>query len=369
MKQPSPMLLMTRSLGQGGSERQLTEMAIALTRRGWPVHVSCFAAGGIRAEDLARAGVPVLPLGLRSFRSLSIAGALWRLARYRRFHKLEILHAFDYPSNFLAVLAGRLCGFSYVITSQRSSRELRSPYWRRLLRWTDKRADAIVVNCAALRDHMTGEEGVPAARIHLCYNGLDSSRFPVRRGGTSGAGLVTGVVCALRPEKGLGVLLEAFAAVSGSHPEARLMIAGSGPEREKLEDHAAALGIGQRCQWYPSAADVSPWLQQMDVFVLPSESEAFSNSLLEAMSSGCAVVASDVGGSPEMVEHEQTGLLFPSKDAAALAGCLERLLSSPSLRDRLAAAAAARVRERFTIARAAEALEDVYRSVTVGQVQ
>jgi glycosyltransferase involved in cell wall biosynthesis len=173
----------------------------------------------------------------------------------------------------------------------------------------------------------------------------------------------------LRPEKGLRVLLDAFAAVAGGHPEARLLMVGSGPEREKLEEHAAAVGIGQRCQWHPSVADVSPWLQQMDLFVLPSESEAFSNSLLEAMSSGCAVVASAVGGSPEMIEHEQTGLLFPSKDAAALAGCLERLLSSPALRDRFAAAAAARVRERFTIARAAGALEDVYRSVAAGRVQ
>src|SRR5262249_18097136 len=156
---------------------------------------------------------------------------------------------------------------------------------------TDRRADAIIVNCAALREHMTEEEGVPAGRIRLCYNGLDSTRFPVRRGPRSGAATVTGVVCALRPEKGLSVLLDAFAIVAAGHAEARLLIVGSGPERKKLEDHAAALGITERCQWEPSAADVSSWLQQIDLFVLPSESEAFSNSLLEAMSSGCTVVA------------------------------------------------------------------------------
>lgn len=355
-----PVLLMARALGQGGSERQLTEMAIALAARGWPVHVACFEPGGMRAEDLARHGVPVLSLGLRSFRHPSFAGALWRLARYRRQHGLGLLHSFDYPSNFVAATGGRVSGFRYVVTSQRSFRELRSPVWRRVLRWTDGRADAIVVNCESLRRHMIEEEGAEGGRIRVCYNGLDASRFPVRE---PGGGLVAGVVCALRPEKGLSVLLEAFAMVARAHPEARLLVVGSGPEGEKLRARADALGIAGRCQWQPAAADVAPWLREIDVFVLPSESEAFSNSLLEAMASGCAVVASAVGGSPELIESGRTGCLFPRGDAAALAGHLDRLFSDPAERGRMGAAAAAQVRERYSVDRAVTALADVYREL------
>ena len=355
-----PILLMARALGQGGSERQLAEMAVALSKRGWQVHVACFEEGGMRARDLAQAQIPVLSLGIRSFRSLSFLAALRRLAQYRRKHGIRFLHAFDYPSNFVAALAGHWCGFSRIITSQRSFRELRSASWRRVLRWTDRRADAIVVNCEALRGHMIVEEGAPAAKVHVCHNGLDAARFPMR---TAGNGQVMGVVCALRPEKGLPVLLRAFAEVARTRPQAHLLVVGSGPEHESLRRLATEFGIDRQCEWQPATADVAPWLQRMDIFVLPSESEAFSNSLLEAMASRCAVVASAVGGNIEMLDQGHFGMLFPRGDAPALAQQLARLLDHPAERERLAGMAAARVRELYSIDRAADTFERLYRAV------
>ena len=102
------------------------------------------------------------------------------------------------------------------------------------------------------------------------------------------------------PEKNLPLLQQAFAKVHASHPEVRLVIVGSGAEFKSLQENAARLGITDAIDFIPATRDVPDWLRKMDIFVLPSYSEAFSNSLLEAMACGCAVVGSRVGGTPEL---------------------------------------------------------------------
>src|SRR6185312_10530777 len=124
-----------------------------------------------------------------------------------------------------------------------------------------------------------------------------------------------GIVCALRREKNLPLLQEAFAKVHASHPEVRLVIIGSGVELNSLQENAGRLGITGAIDFIPATPDVPDWLRKMDIFVLPSYSEAFSNSLLEAMACGCAVVGSRVGGTPELTgSSEERGLLFPSDE-------------------------------------------------------
>jgi glycosyltransferase involved in cell wall biosynthesis len=105
---------------------------------------------------------------------------------------------------------------------------------------------------------------------------------------------------------------------------------------------------------------VAPWYRNIDIFVLPSLSEALSNSLMEAMACGCAVVASNVGGNPELVTDRQTGLLFPSRDAAALADGLRLLIGNERLRSTLAGAAACSIAERFSLAASARRMEQIY---------
>ncbi len=110
----------------------------------------------------------------------------------------------------------------------------------------------------------------------------------------------------------------------------------------------------------PRNATSSPWLRAIDIFVLPSLSEALSNSLMEAMSTGCCPVASEVGGNPELVEDGRSGLLFPAGDSRALAACLTRLLEDPALRRDLAGAAAVRMRTHFSRAAAVRTMASIY---------
>ena len=114
------------------------------------------------------------------------------------------------------------------------------------------------------------------------------------------------------------------------------------------------------CHFQPAEPNVAPWLRAMDIFVLPSLSEAFSNSLMEAMGCGCCPVASRVGGNPELVTDGETGLLFPVGDAAALAQRLALLLDQPDYRRRLAEQAERRMREHFTRQQAARTMGGIY---------
>jgi glycosyltransferase involved in cell wall biosynthesis len=347
---------LARELGLGGTERQLAETALSLDRAIFEPHVGCFTAGGFRARELRDAGVPILELNLRSFVSPSLIGSARRLGAYLAAQRIELVHAFDVPADLFAVPAARFYGAPAVLSSQRASRALTPGSTRRLLRVTDRLAHAIVVNSHAVSRELVSEEGVPEAKVRLVYNGVDTARF--QREGERAAvpdGVVIGVVCALRPEKDLLTLMEAFKMVRSEHPEARLVIVGSGTMLPALK--AAAT---EGCHFYPAAADVAPWLRAIDIFVLPSLSEALSNSLMEAMACGCCPVASNVGGNPELITEGEHGLLFPAGDARALAQRLERLLRHPELRQRLAANAEARMHRDFSRETAAKRMGDVY---------
>ena len=216
------MLLLARELGQGGSERQLAETAKALDRSRYAVHVGCFHPEGFRSAELSKEGIPILHIPVHSLRSFSAVRGAWQLGKYIRQHGIRLVHAFDTPMNCFAVPAARAFRTPVVLSSQRASRRLSNRLEQFVLRVTDHLVEAVVVNCEAMRRHLMDDEGVRAERLRTCYNGLDTERFrplPKQRpAALAGASLVIGVVCALRPEKGLPILVEAFAKVVSAQP-------------------------------------------------------------------------------------------------------------------------------------------------------
>jgi glycosyltransferase involved in cell wall biosynthesis len=224
-----------------------------------------------------------------------------------------------------------------------------------------------VVNCEAVGRHLREDYGLPAGKIHVCRNGLDTSVFQPQ--GSSDekpaalrdAELVIGSVSVLRPIKSVCTLVSAFAKIKDLRPGLKLAIVGSGQMREEIGNQVRELGIADQCILHPSTPDVAPWLRAIDVFVLPSTSEALSNSLMEAMACGCAAVASNVGGNPELVRHGETGLLFAPSDAEDLARQLTTMLTSDELRHRLAAAGSAWVAKNLSREAAMQCMETIYR--------
>lgn len=356
-------MLMVRKLGAGGTERQFTEAAKRLDRSKFSPHICCFVEE-FRAEELRAAGLPIVRIPLTSYARPSTIVNARMLGRYLREHRIELVHTFDHPANIFGVPASSYYQVPAVLSSSRSLRNLRTPRDRKLLRIADRLADAIVVNCEAVKRDLIEGEGIPADRIRVWYNGIDLAKFSreprVRPAPLADAELVIGVVALLRPEKGLDTLMNAFGKVARSRPGARLLLVGSGEMEEPLKQQAAQLGVAAQCWFEPTAKDVGPWLRGIDIFVLPSRSEALSNSIMEAMASGCAVMASRVGGNPELVLHGQTGLLFEAANSADLAGKMERLIQDPALRAHLAETGYQRIRTEFPLDVSVRRLEAIY---------
>ena len=357
-----PVMLTVRELDQGGIERDVTKIATHLDPARFEPHVASYNARGMRYDELRAAGIPFLHLPVKAPLSRQGLVAAIRLGRYIEDHRIQVLHAYD-STTILGVPVARCLNLPAVISSQLSYRDLMDRKTRCLMRWTDPLVDALVVNCEAMRRHMVEDEGVPPGRVKLCYNGVDTSQFypaeAARPDVLAGASLVIGTVCAQRPEKGLPLLQDAFAAAR-KPAGAKLLIVGSGEELSRLESHACELGIAVASVFVPATPEVPRWLRTIDIFVLPSFSEAFSNSLLEAMACGCAAIGSRVGGTPELIGNEERGFLFSVGDTAELARKLSILMGSESLRRALAARAAHFARTNLTVEIAARRTGELY---------
>ena len=215
------VLLMSYWLESGGSERQLTEIALGLDRSRFEPHVGTFHAHGALYEQIRSAGVPMVQFPLRSFLHPSIVTVAAYMHRYLAEHAIDIVHTFDVPSNLLGVPISAASRAPVVISSQRAYRNLTPGIRHHLLRITDRMVDGIVVNARAIEQALITEDKVPPHRIHLCYNGIRLPIFFLRSAPFSGASnkpLTIGSLSVLRPEKSLHTLIEAFARVQPLFP-------------------------------------------------------------------------------------------------------------------------------------------------------
>jgi L-malate glycosyltransferase len=359
--------MMVRELNWGGIERDVSKFARYLPANGVAPHVACFNPGGARWREIEAAGIPLLPLPIRSFRSKSALDGARTVQRYVREHGIGILHAFDMPSDIYGVPVGRMLGIPVTISSQLCYRELATPAMRLLLGVTDRLASALFVNCEAIAEHLVRDWRVARRRIHVCYNGVETREFHAggrrRPDGLADADTVIGTVAVLREEKNLPMLLQAFATVWQRNNKVRLLLVGSGPLREQLQRQAEESGIRQACVFEEATASPAAFMRAMDIFVLPSRSEAFSNALLEAMACGCCPVGSRVGGTPELIHHETTGLLFRSGNVDELTEALWRLVCNAAERRRMGEAAAQFAHGKLSIEIAAARLAGIYRTL------
>jgi glycosyltransferase involved in cell wall biosynthesis len=198
--------------------------------------------------------------------------------------------------------------------------------------------------------------GMSCDRIQVIYNGVDCEQADpsqiaverVRAELAPGPGPIVGAVARLSSEKGMDLLLAAVRSVLDGFPAARLLIVGDGPDRESLGDLSTSLGIADSVRFVGTRTDIPIIDRLFDVFVLPSRQEACPMALLEAMLAGRAVVATRVGGSPELIQHGQDGLLVPPENAATLAAAVTVLLSDRTRCEVLGSNARAKVVRLFT---------------------
>ena len=294
-----------------------------------------------------------------------------RLVKLLRKVRPAIVHSRNWAT-FDAILAARLAGVRVVIHGEHG-RDITDPEGRNKRRNRIRRLLSPLVTHFAtvsrdLEEWLCHEVGLPAHKVSTIRNGVDLARFarsdrPAARVklGLPVDAVIVGTVGRLDPVKDQAALVRALAALLPSHPWAFLTITGAGPCHEGLMRLVAELGIGPRVRLLGESSDVPAVLGAMDLFVLPSIAEGMSNTLLEAMAAGLPVVATRVGGSPELVEDGITGRLVPRQDLDALRQAIAGYLDDPHLRALHGKASRQRAAESFGLDRMRDAYLSLYR--------
>jgi glycosyltransferase involved in cell wall biosynthesis len=353
---PARVLQVALSLVPGGTERLVIEIAKRLAPS-FPMAVCLLDEPGAWAAELAGRGIPVAAL----FRAPGFRPSLaLRIARVAAAHRADIIHCHQYSPFVYGALAALVRpGTRVVFTEHGRLSDAPASFKRRL-------ANRIVAHLPAsifavsfdLRRHMIAE-GFPAPRVGVIWNGIDPGPPPGERDrvearcllGIGAERLVVGTVARLDPVKDLPSLVFAFAALRRARPEALLAIVGDGPERPKIEAAAREAEVAADVLFTGQRADVRRILPAFDLFVNSSVSEGISLTILEAMAACLPVVATRVGGTPEVVKDGETGVLVPARDRASLGQALLDLAGAPKRARELGRAGRARVEKAFSIDR------------------
>jgi glycosyltransferase involved in cell wall biosynthesis len=366
---PIPVLILIDSLDGGGAERYVVDLASALRAQGWPVEVACSTAG-VRADALAQAGVPVSVLvGELVKRRVSgrYGRALRRLILERR---PAVVHAHLYASAAAAVQATRGLSVPVVVT-EHTEAPWRGRRARTVSRLVYQRVDHVVAVSSSIRDVLVGEYDVPVERVEVLRPAAATSAaeadVPARHVAGPRAPVV-GLVGRLVPEKGVDVFLQAASLVTSVVPHARFVVVGEGPLRADLERRAATLGLGETVTFTGFRADARQRIAGLDVLAVPSRSEGSPLVVCEAMAAGIPVVASRVGGLPDMVQDGANGLLVPPGEVEDLARALVSLLLDETGAQKLGA----RGRElaaTWSHARLVDRMTEIYSALARGTVE
>jgi glycosyltransferase involved in cell wall biosynthesis len=297
--------------------------------------------------------------------------AVLKLARILKREKISVLHAHLFDAGIVGLFAARLAGVPIRIIGRHHLDEHRllGARWHvGLDQWMARRADYVVVPSNAVRQYMVECESLTESGIEVIPHGFDFTRLAagaeerqrVRREFGLSDSFVLGCVGRFFGNKGHRYLFQAVNALAAEIPDLRVLLLGDG-DRALIEGLINEWALQDRVVFAGYRRDVAACMKAMDLLVHPSLSESFGQVLVEAMAVGTPVIATNVGGVPEIVTHDETGLLVPSHNAVALASAIRRLYVDPQRRAQLAQAGQQSVRKRFVAENMIQGYVEVYR--------
>jgi glycosyltransferase involved in cell wall biosynthesis len=363
------VLILLTGLKMGGAERNVVALMPRLRDLGAEVTLCTLstARDGSLVEEFAALRIERVDLAAARLVDLAAHRRLVALLRQGRF---ELMHAQDQYAVLAGAAARLWTGTPFVMTRHVMTEP--ADTWRRSMRARLVFAaarygiDAVIAVSDAVRQQFAVQSGLAASRIDTIHNGIELAKYDLSRREAIRARLgwapdqpVVIMVAVMRPGKGHDLLLEAAAPLRQSVPGARIVLVGSGRLETSLRGAAASLGV----EFIGERADVADLLAASDVLVLPSDNEGLPTVLIEAGAASLPVVATRVGGVPEIVEDGRTGHLIGRGDAAGLARCIVRLVKDQEAAREMGRVARRRIEERFSIEAQASRTIDLYRRV------
>ena len=396
MSKPRVVLLIP-TLDRSGAEKQFTLLATGLPRDEFDVRAIALTRGGPYADELQAAGIPVTVIGKRAkFDPFSF----WRLRAELVRQAPDILHTWLFSANAY----GRLCAHAIprakVVVSERCVDSWKANWQLWLDRRLIARTDRLVGNSASVVEFYR-ELGVPSEKLVCVPNGIECepteiecepptpltltlalSRPPKRRCPSQGEGtkpsrreqllaelnlppdsFVVGFIGRLAKQKRVEDLIWTVEILRQIRPQLQLVVIGDGPERERLERFARDIHCDRHVTFLGHREDAARFLPAFDVFGLASSFEGMSNSVMEAMSAGLPIVASDIPPNRELVVQSETGFLFKLADTVGIMQFVRRLIDEPGLAEQLGQAGQERIQREFNIPRMVEGYASIYREL------
>lgn len=349
--------------------RIVQQLVQHLGQQNYSWHIGGLRGLGHMGEEFSRLGTQVVDFSDRQNGSGSLTR---RIKEYAMAHQVKIVHTHT-PRTIL--VAGMALASKHQMIHLATKHLLYSPgdrpwglIYSLLDRFTLYLPDHLVAVSQKMYRQIVAHPGLSIRRVTMIRNAIDSESYyvPDQRDccrlefGLTSESQVIGYAGRIEKMKRLDLLLEGFSLVLARHPQARLMIIGEGKLRPKLKALAAHLGISHRVIWTGFRQDIPRLLAAMDVYVQPSANEGLSLSLLEAMAAGKPVIATDVGGTPEVVVDGKTGVLIPPGSSSALRTAIADLLDDPERQSTLAQAARSHVVREFDVQQSTDAYRHLY---------
>jgi len=312
------------SLDVGGTEKMLLSLAENSDKRKYDVSVSCLIREGSLAEEFRRKNIRLHVVGMKNRFDFTV---ILRLIKLIKREKVDILHTYLFYSNIAGRIAGTIAGVPVIISSERSTSEWKNIIHKTIELLTDFMVDKTIANSQAVKKSLINDVGLSGKKIDVIPNGINLENYDKKidtgkkkkQLGLTPSKKIVGTVTRLHPEKAPQDFVRAAATLKKKFPDVQFIMVGDGRMRTKLESMVSELGLKEDFVFTGVRDDVSEIIQVMDVFALTSLWEGMPGVVLEAMAWSKPVVATNVGGTPEVVDDGATGFLVPAGDADAAA--------------------------------------------------
>ena len=346
------------ALVYGGAERLLLDICRKIDKTQFDISVIVLRQNNDLAKQFEDAGIPVTIFEKKGKLDF---GVIERLADYLRLQKPDIVHTHLFAGEFWGFMACHQAKIKNVICTKHGI--VKEDFLRDyLIKKATRKMKRVIAISQAVQDYVLLEMKVGVKKISVIYNGIDTDKFyGLSRPILSGETLSLGCVGRLSKEKGQKHLIRACRFLKA--PDWKLYLVGDGPMREELEQLSKSLGLEANIVFCGSQADVRPYLDKMDIFVLPSISEGLSLAVLEAASAAKLIIASNVGGLPEIITDKETGLLFTPKNIEQLVSHINWAYEHKEQAQKMALALQQQVMQKFDIDKTIKQYEDLYRNL------
>jgi len=376
---PLKVVYVIDDLGLGGAQRQLVLLVTALPRTRFDIEVISLSADkAAYASAIREAGIPLTMIPHAGAWSWRTFFRVW--SRMRRVRP-DIVHTWLFTADLYGRLSAWLARVPVIMSAVRSVEPWKAKHYVAVDRLLRHVTDAFTVNARAIGDVLTARERINPKKLRVIYNGVDLEKFTLNgreEGGrkkeekpglpsslfflSSSQSPLVGIIGRLGPEKDQATFVRAAALVLQQVPAARFLIVGNGPLKGELRRLARRLGVGAQVHFLEGQSDIAPVFAALDLVVISSRYEGCCNVILEGMAMGKPVIATAVGGNPELVVPGHTGLLVPAQDSHAMANAIVRLVRSPHEARAMGLAGRQRIEEQFSLRRMIEEHEQLYLS-------